>query len=1182
MSRQENLRVICGLAAFAAAALVAGTSAIGQGAGTNGPPSTQWAKKPGQASVAGTPENQAHQRTQVGLSQADEKHAREILEEIAVLRKQGRYTDAAVQGEELLRMRRDAGQPPSWWEIVDTEQLVAHLRKCALLPVDARKELGESDAMDAEIEPLYWSARYGEALPLVERQLGIRKKLLDAPCPDLGTTLNSLGQLKAILGRYEEAEPVLRESLQIRRHYLGTDHPLTAETLNNLGALLRDVGKLSESERCHREAWDIHQRLEFLHPVVMYNLINWMACVRTRGDVLEAKEICRTIWKLTPKIPVDDTVVGRDHQLTIRAAALNNCAYVSDPQDAIPMYEQALVTLDAANPGPHSGKAKVLSNLASLSVGQGDLAAAEKRYREALNMQQAVFGSFHPDIATTWFKLAECMSKSGNSGEANKAFRRSLSMYERVGWQDHQSVIPVLVGYAKAMLTQQEPVKAEELLVRALGVAERARPDVLGTERERALNDHALQLTSVSSALAQLYVGDLNKPVEALEVLERGRSRAALDLIARSDTAFDETLGSPMSGVPAGLIDAFVAEGAARAEVLNAEGKVDETLKDQSLMSDEREERLAARRAAVSAARASLGRATTVVNELLEQFWPDARASRAAEIREGLQPGEIMLVYGWTDLLVFVLAVPPVDSGEIEAYSLVDGQDEVKQFAQQVERVRASLARRSATYPRDDVGRLTGVILPERLRQLVESARRVVVVPDGPLRHIPLEALAFAEQGNDQYVADRVEEVVYADSCSIYLNRRRAAQKLGRAEHPSVLVLADPVLWRDGEQAKYPERGAFLVEVAAEGNAANAGLRRGDVIVSYDGRDVTNAEDLNQLADGRAAKDGDTGEGSAKTVSVRYWREGETETADVRGGGLDATLDESTVREALLEARYATRGAADAGRVSTVPSSLDRWYARLGALRAAPYEAREIERTVRAGGGDAVILRREQANRERLEEGVVGKRYVHFATHGFAGSMENSLDPCVVLSRPDNPSAADGAFLTLDRLIRHWRGKLSGCELVVLSACDTQKGIPVGETIMSLPLGFFQAGAPSVVASLWEVDDEATALLMKRFYENLLGQFTESRSIGRRDYSPSQRMSKADALREAKHWLRTLDPVEVQRLRRELSPSDGALSGMPSSDGSRGARISPASERDYSHPYYWAAFVLIGDGGPID
>ena len=62
-----------------------------------------------------------------------------------------------------------------------------------------------------------------------------------------------------------------------------------------------------------------------------------------------------------------------------------------------------------------------------------------------------------------------------------------------------------------------------------------------------------------------------------------------------------------------------------------------------------------------------------------------------------------------------------------------------------------------------------------------------------------------------------------------------------------------------------------------------------------------------------------------------------------------------------------------------------------------------------------------------------------------------------------------------------------GADLVVLSACRTALGKEIkGEGLVGLTRGFMYAGAPRVVASLWAVDDETTAELMKRFYHAML------------------------------------------------------------------------------------------------
>jgi CHAT domain-containing protein len=84
---------------------------------------------------------------------------------------------------------------------------------------------------------------------------------------------------------------------------------------------------------------------------------------------------------------------------------------------------------------------------------------------------------------------------------------------------------------------------------------------------------------------------------------------------------------------------------------------------------------------------------------------------------------------------------------------------------------------------------------------------------------------------------------------------------------------------------------------------------------------------------------------------------------------------------------------------------------------------------------------------------------------------------------------------------------------------------------------------------------------MRRFYENLLGK---------RD-GLARPLSKAQALREAKDWLRRLTAAEVRRLAADLPGGDRGIERRRKP----GAGSEPA--RPFEHPYYWSAFVLIGD-----
>jgi CHAT domain-containing protein len=146
---------------------------------------------------------------------------------------------------------------------------------------------------------------------------------------------------------------------------------------------------------------------------------------------------------------------------------------------------------------------------------------------------------------------------------------------------------------------------------------------------------------------------------------------------------------------------------------------------------------------------------------------------------------------------------------------------------------------------------------------------------------------------------------------------------------------------------------------------------------------------------------------------------------------------------------------------------------------------------------------------------------VHFATHGLVNDNHPELSG-IVLSLVNERGQPEDGYLSL----RDIYNLDLPVDLVVLSACRTGIGKQVrGEGLIGLTRGFMYAGTPRVVASLWRVDDEATAELMKRFYRYMLG---------------SEKMSAAAALRRAK--------IEMMN----------------------------ASER-WRAPYYWAGFVLQGD-----
>ena len=126
-----------------------------------------------------------------------------------------------------------------------------------------------------------------------------------------------------------------------------------------------------------------------------------------------------------------------------------------------------------------------------------------------------------------------------------------------------------------------------------------------------------------------------------------------------------------------------------------------------------------------------------------------------------------------------------------------------------------------------------------------------------------------------------------------------------------------------------------------------------------------------------------------------------------------------------------------------------------------------------------------RASRALAMDGTLGRyRIVHIATHGLLNTTHPELSG-LVLSLVDESGRPQDGFLRLQDI---YNLDLSA-DLVVLSACRTALGRRVaGEGLVGLARGFMYAGAPRVVASLWQVDDSATAELMTAFYRGLLNE----------------------------------------------------------------------------------------------
>jgi tetratricopeptide (TPR) repeat protein len=143
----------------------------------------------------------------------------------------------------------------------------------------------------------------------------------------------------------------------------------------------------------------------------------------------------------------------------------------------------------------------------------------------------------------------------------------------------------------------------------------------------------------------------------------------------------------------------------------------------------------------------------------------------------------------------------------------------------------------------------------------------------------------------------------------------------------------------------------------------------------------------------------------------------------------------------------------------------------------------EAEIVARLAPADVLLALDFDANRWRvLNTPLERYRILHFATHAVIDDRHPELAGVLLSLLTPDGSPQDG-FLRLHDIY----GLRLSADLVVLSACQTAVGPEIrGEGMVGLVRGFMSAGAARVVASLWKVDDEATALLMREFYSGLL------------------------------------------------------------------------------------------------
>jgi CHAT domain-containing protein/tetratricopeptide (TPR) repeat protein len=960
----------------------------------------------------------------------------------------------------------------------------------------------------------------------------------------VGTRAAALGRLLAKRGRPAEARPHLEAAQERIARAQGPASTQRLQLLNELALVLKDLKEVAAAREIQERAVALAGEAvgpEILGPL----LVNLGHTLATQGALAEAEATFRRALTV-----LEEHAGAADTRLTSSLLGLGDVLKRRGRfREALAHDERARVLLEDAGERGTKRYATLLRRLGSTLHALGLDSAARETAEEAVRVAERSLGAESVDMANSLNSLATLLLEQGSTQEARPLFERALAITDKAMGSDHEFAATVLNNLGALNMAEGDYARAGPMYERALAALQAG----LGREHPTVGLAHsnvaAVALHAGAHARAQARLeearGILERALGTEHVLlanvwmylsrahfHQGRLPDARAAAERAIAVGAHALGDQHAGLSSHLLArAAVAArqgeaAAAQADFLRALALVERQSRAH-LASWSARQRMAQQRQvretldrwlefapaagstglvealrlcglvsrAESAERALARHPTPETSALKERL--DALGREAARLANDMPPA----------------SRPDARAAWQRAYAEVNAEHE---------RARLELSKHSAPH-RAALERLE-LGLPDVQAHLAPDAALVnflrvreryvawVVHGSGEPRRLDLgeaEPLEAACAGLVSAVARDTGDAVSAEDL------RSAAQGLHALAWAPLLPLLGSEVTR---VVICPDAALAAVPFAVLPGRAPGRVLADDLRLAL----VSHPFDL--VASREAAP---KTSGALLVGGVDYERAGDE----------PATNPDVAPGPALAMTDRAPKGRS----FSPIPETLR--------------EATALRERFAADAG--ALLSGSAATEARVREGTRGRRWLHVATHGFSrddlraglsqrrvadeflsADQERQLaaghDPMLLSglalagANPREGGGGDDGILTA---LEASYLDLEGCDLVTLSACETARGTAEsGEGVLGLVAAFQMAGARNVIASLWNVDDEATRLLMEGFYERLL--------------RAEQPLSPADALREAALALRD---------RRE-----------------------PDGTRRFAAPRYWAAFVAYG------
>jgi CHAT domain-containing protein/tetratricopeptide (TPR) repeat protein len=1030
------------------------------------------------------------------------------------------------------------------WRVTDARLALADLGVREKLGPAQRARLVQATRLNYQGYQLWQQGKPAEALPLMQQALAIRKEVLGECHRDYAPILNNVAYQYRDMGQYLTALPLLEQARDLTRKLLGEEHPEYPIRLINLATLYKDMGNYPRALPLLEQARELTRKLRGEeHPDYATCLHNLAGTCKDMGDFSRALLLAEQARDLTRKL------LGEQHPeyaYNLSSLALLYQA-LGDYPKALPLAEQARDLTRKLLGEKHPDYATSLQSLARLYQEMGDYPRALPLVEQVRDLTRKLQGEEHPDYATCLHNLALLYQDMGDYPRALPLSEQARELTRKLRGEEHPD-------YAISLNNLASLYKAMGDYPRALPLAEQAR-DLIRKLRGEKHPDYATSLNNLASLYKAL--GDSPRAItlyqQALEL------RQATGNVRHPDYA---TTLSNLACLFLALGDFPQAEQWAHQALVARQQHLSDTFAAQSQR--QRLDLLSQSRSSLEVYLSVIAGASFPSARVYQQVlaWKGSLAARQAEdclasdnpaFRDQLE--QLRVVRAGLARLVANPPLPAAQPAWLKTFQDLEEQKEklelkLAQLSQEFYRLRQRLQASPAQLARNLPQDAALVDFLEYNHGTPDPARKghwrfqrrllaFVLRRDGEpaLMHLgPVEPIATAVQ------AWRLPITAIPPAPP---DQKTAEQLARRLWQPLRQHLADArtvLIAPDGELCGLPF-------AALPGSKPDTFLLE-EVAIGY----LTSGRHLLETADPRMPSEG--------LLAL---------------GGLDfGKPDPTRLAEGLL-------------------SRFSPWSYLVGSQL-------ELEQVERSWGQNFPKEREPQRlsgpdiDKVRLQRELAASkegprwRYLHLATHGFFTPPEPQ--PQRALPKRGDLFALEQNRLTYQRnplllsgLVLSQANRnpdtglmtaeevaaldLRGVELAVLSACETGLGrVADGQGVYGLQRAFQEAGAKSLLVSLWSVSDPATSLLMQEFYAQLWS---------------AKPPSKLEALRRAQMKL-LHHPELIEARKQELllalkdrKQAEVALRGpgkvsvlLP-----QGGKVEAEPSR--SHPAYWAPFVLSGD-----